>query len=655
MPTNHNLLNIVQRYEVLCSDVLCKIDKFTDDHETPLSSYFGYAETDQGAHQYAILTIDQINLASFYDRLHKCEAMSSQWEEELGTKDYNKPYTVYLETKLQSVIPKLDALSSSLDYLLDNPEAIESPSGAIGLAEALSNLDPDITPAIDAVYDQFKYGDRNYVVFGKNGSGKTSLSNTISTKVLSSNSVVIPANRSVYLNQYQRLFLKSTLQLNQKLALSNAIQCLIQELRAPLRSHETTPTRRDSIILQLKQIFESLGLQRKIYICGDIVSLATEEDGEENAEGEVIHQSYYLDDGSDGERATVYLILAVLLAPTDALIFVDEPENHLHGALLCALFDALERARPDARFIYLTHKIEFIETRTNAELIYLEKSKTHNEWKLYKLENYDDISLDIILDIEGLRNTVIFCEGNDRTSIDARILRAVYPDFTIKPVRSCTEVINSTIAINRRPELYHRIAFGLVDGDQRPCKEIKRLKEQHVLVLPYNECENLFCDKDVIKLIGKAKGLDADSIITSLLRTIEDSKNSILTDFLQKNYGRTMQSGLRKLTRGDTLEKQLRDDIAKKPPRIIADDKDKEQKFDCLVRNGDYRSLAKFVPGKTLLGQVIGHFYSTKDDYLDMVLTMVATNKRLRDLFAANIGLEDFINSCQERKEPHYT
>ena len=43
------------------------------------------------------------------------------------------------------------------------------------------------------------------------------------------------------------------------------------------------------------------------------------------------------------------------------------------------LFDKLELERPDLRFVYLTHNIDFVESRKNVALIYLEKSEAYKK------------------------------------------------------------------------------------------------------------------------------------------------------------------------------------------------------------------------------------------------------------------------------------
>ena len=109
--------------------------------------------------------------------------------------------------------------------------------------------------------------------------------------------------------------------------------------------------------LKFYEIFSSLGLDRDIIADKESLFL----------KGAQINQ-YSMNDASDGEKSIAYLIMATLLAPQHSFIFIDEPERHLNGALMRNLFDKLETERLDLRFVYLTHNIDFVESRKNVAL-----------------------------------------------------------------------------------------------------------------------------------------------------------------------------------------------------------------------------------------------------------------------------------------------
>ncbi|HEY4895855.1 MAG TPA: AAA family ATPase, partial [Solirubrobacteraceae bacterium] len=62
---------------------------------------------------------------------------------------------------------------------------------------------------------------------------------------------------------------------------------------------------------------------------------------------------------SDGEKAALFVSARVFSADPGVVLVVDEPETHFHSLLAVRLWNALEDARPDIRFVYVTHDLTF--------------------------------------------------------------------------------------------------------------------------------------------------------------------------------------------------------------------------------------------------------------------------------------------------------
>lgn len=77
------------------------------------------------------------------------------------------------------------------------------------------------------------------------------------------------------------------------------------------------------------------------------------------------------DEMSSGERIVLYIILQVLLLEKDSVLIIDEPEQHIHNAILNKLWDKLEEARPDCLFIYITHNLEFAVSRNASKVFWI--------------------------------------------------------------------------------------------------------------------------------------------------------------------------------------------------------------------------------------------------------------------------------------------
>ena len=88
---------------------------------------------------------------------------------------------------------------------------------------------------------------------------------------------------------------------------------------------------------------------------------------------------------SDWERSALYLILKCILAPKNSIIIVDEWENHLNPALLYELWDGIERARTDCRFVYISHDIDFITSRNNCTKFWIKSFSYPDQREIEKI------------------------------------------------------------------------------------------------------------------------------------------------------------------------------------------------------------------------------------------------------------------------------
>lgn len=513
---------------------------------------------------------------------------NSIWEE------FNEQYKNYFIDRLKKI--KIYANS------LNNQDIIDSSSNE-HYYEQLRNSINDFDNSIKRdstfeLYEHFKYGNKNYILFGKNGAGKTTLLKKLSSELLNSNTIVLPATRDIAYaeNSY---FSNNEVNLKHALVTNNGGKSLFflgellsnedyRQLRNGVSSNET-------LLKTVISLFNQLGLDRKL-LFNDRKNLCLE--------GENIAQ-YSISHASDGERSSIYILLAVLLSPTNSFIFIDEPENHLNGALMRKLFDLLEKERPDVKFIFATHNIQFIQSRQNIELIYLEKTNKYNEWSFKKFEEFEELPLDVILNIEGTNDNIIFCEGEDRFSFDCKLYEILFSDFEIVPVHGCENVEKQTNLINIYKLTFKKEAKGIVDRDFRNEEEIKRLKSKNITVLKVNEIENIFilpcCLISMSNILTNNKSID--KIKDEIISKINSKIDSILQDFATKL--------LRKIQLQNKFKKL--DDIENDLNGISKANKDKFlEEYHCFesyilksIKNKDYDTLMQIVPGKQIISDVV--------------------------------------------------
>ena len=227
---------------------------------------------------------------------------------------------------------------------------------------------------------------------------------------------------------------------------------------------------------------------------------------------------------SDGERCIFYLIGEVLCAPENSIIIIDEPEMHIHVSLIKHLFDLIEVERPDCAFVYLTHSIDFAFSRQNAVKIWA-KSYENKEWDYEILNNEMPVPEQLYLEVLGSRLPVIFIEG-DNSSIDYEIYSQVFTDYTLKPVNSCTKVIQIAKSFNDAVDVHNIKSYGIIDRDRRDKVDVNNLVSKNIWVLDVAEAENLLLIEEVVRVVAGHMGKDPNVAFSAV-------KNNLINFFFR--------------------------------------------------------------------------------------------------------------------------
>lgn len=475
------------------------------------------------------------------------------------------------------------------------------------------------------LYEHFKYGDKNYILFGKNGAGKTTLLNKISSEFLNSNTIVLPATRDIRYaeNPY---FYQNDINLKHAIGEHTDGKSLFflgkllasEDYKQLSNGVSFDETLKNKVI----SVFNQLGLDRKLFL-NEMGNLSL---GEENI------TPYLLSHASDGERSSIFILLAVLLSPANSFIFIDEPENHLNGALMRKLFDLLEKERPDVKFIFATHNIQFIQSRQNVELIYLEKTNKYNEWTFKKFENFEDLPFEVILNIEGTNDNIIFCEGEDRTSLDCQLYEILFPDFEIVPIHGCENVEKHTELLNSNKLTFKKEAKGIVDNDFRNQEEIKRLKLKDITVLGVNEIENIFilpcCLTSMSNILSNGKSID--EIKTEIISKINSKIDGIRQDFATKLLRKIqLQNKFKKI---DDVKNDLDIISEANKTKFLEEYHFFETQLMESIKNKDYDKLMKIVPGKQIISDVVKIVgFASVSLYVNKLLLQINEDNSLRE------------------------
>ena len=256
---------------------------------------------------------------------------------------------------------------------------------------------------------------------------------------------------------------------------------------------------------------------------------------------------YSINGLSDGERCILFYIGNVLLAPENSYIIVDEPETFLNAAVYNELWDLLISERPDCQFIFASHNMDFVQSRTNATYIWCKKFEAPYDLDYQVLEETQEMPLSLLTEVSGTKKPILFCEGT-KTSIDYQIYSKLFSDFCfVKPVQGHKQVIQHTKGYNDLQYLYGNTAYGIIDNDWMDESSIQVYKEQNIFVLPFNEVEMMLVDEAVVKSClpfdddtGQQRKFNnfKDAIISSC----REKKDKIISIALKKRLDEFMES-----------------------------------------------------------------------------------------------------------------
>ncbi|WP_173383145.1 DUF4435 domain-containing protein [Fibrobacter succinogenes] len=366
----------------------------------------------------------------------------------------------------------------------------------------------------------FKSLKNNVVIVGANGSGKSSFSRR-TREILGGNVVVIASQKVFSFKAVESLSLGSkyrqalwNYQTQDKLYknethnnqmgedLITVVHALFEEKNELANDYYEgkVDSRKDSTLEKVIKLWNEILVHRKLEAMKGDIRVTTSEGSK-----------YPFMSLSDGEKAVFYYIAHILLAKENSYIIVDEPENHLHLALVAKLWDALEQARPDCQFIYLTHNLEFAVSRNNVKKIWMKKFIAPDRWEMEPLPTNKDLPEILYMGLLGSRKPILFCEGT-KASLDYKLYTRLFPNYTVIPVEGHLQVINYTRAFNNSYEVHGNRAIGIIDGDFHKQDQKNAWKEISIYSLDVQEIENVLCDEDVLNRAVEYFHADQDAL-----------------------------------------------------------------------------------------------------------------------------------------------
>ena len=329
---------------------------------------------------------------------------------------------------------------------------------------------------------------------------------------------------------------------------------------------------------------------------------------------------------SSSERAVLYYVSAVLYAPSNGVIFVDNPGLFLHPAMLHVVWNAVEGLRPDCIFVYNTSDVDFMNSRTENLLIWVKSQDTGAGAWDYEILPPGTVSDDLTACLLGTRRPVLFIEGDATHSIDSKLYPLLFPYHSVRPVGSCNKVIEATRSFGDMKQIHRLDSYGIVDRDRRTDQEVAYLRGKNIMVPEVAEIENIFMLESVIRIMAVIRKRQPDRVVQKVKNSVLKMFESMFREQVLLHVRHRMKRMLE--TRGDArvhtigdLEKHLRD-----LPQIIDVRTHYEQlmhEFHTIVRNQDYEGVLRVFNYKPMLADcqvapLLG--YPNKDAYISGVL-----------------------------------
>lgn len=344
---------------------------------------------------------------------------------------------------------------------------------------------------------------------------------------------------------------------------------------------------------------------------------------------------------SDGEKAALYLAGRVFSTSSGVLV-VDEPETHFHSLLAVQLWNALEAARPDIRFIYITHDLTFALSRINARYVLADSTGL----RVVDLE--DDLPADVAEALLGAASLsfyasrVIFCEG-DATSYDSRFYQAWFSgvDTVIRPVGGCQAVLRCVTALRQSNIATSLNVGGIVDRDFHSDEFISALPDG-VFALEVHEVETLFSLPDVVLAVCHhlSREFDLADYLQRVRATVNSKQQGVIATHRWKERIEPKLIGLVSSVGPNPDEATISDTFDQtkwsfNPTLILAEELERVKN---AVQGSDMSTMFRIIPGKQLTPIAAAYAGMTKPGYVDLLLGAL-TSKDLDPLSALRDAL----------------
>jgi ABC-type Mn2+/Zn2+ transport system ATPase subunit len=271
---------------------------------------------------------------------------------------------------------------------------------------------------------------------------------------------------------------------------------------------------------------------------------------------------YSISELSDGERNALLIAANVLTCKPGSILFIDEPERHLHRSIISPLLSLLFSKRSDCAFIISTHDVMLPLDNHDAKTLLIrgctyQKSNVVN-WDSDLLETGGEVDDQLKQDVLGSRRKLLFVEGTE-SSLDKPLYSLLFPQVSVIPKSTCRDVEHAVSSVRDAHNLHWLRAFGIVDNDRRPEEVIAELKKGGVYAVPVFAVESIYYHPRVLERLADRQHQMTGADANQMLREAKAAAIHAIRPHLQRLSERVIEASVRQ-----TLMSRLpkRSDIA---------------------------------------------------------------------------------------------
>jgi len=472
-------------------------------------------------------------------------------------------------------------------------------------------------------------GESPIVILGPNGSGKTQLAQKIDEQNQAS---AISAQRRTWVEDSLPVLDEQQLRMNVKSQQdrwrkyswqpTEEIKFVLSKL---IQDHADVLTRRneqaierktqmapvsDTKLILLQELWNRLFPKRKLEIGGFFPKV-------KRLDGSAPSLPYQLRQMSDGERTVLYTAARVMTAE-QTVIIVDEPELHMHSRLAVNFWDEVERLRPDCRFLYVTHDLNFALSRRKATYLI---ARSGDEAASLDVDEFPSSIAAEVLGAATLpfyAKRIFFFEGEPAKGFASELFSAWFDDEeTFAIPAGNRDAVCAAVSGLRTVGVVAAEVIGLIDRDFYPDQALNAVTHG-VNVLELHEIESVVCDQRIVAAIAAHLGKDTGEAWSAFLSRVRDEFRDRTLNFVIASRARSRIDELLHgafnaaqivtdlgQTRSNHSESLSAVDLAGKSETFFEEESQRVR--DALAR-GDNTMLA-ILPGKhllSLLGRVLG-------------------------------------------------